>query len=71
MLQRVCVDHLNRYSQSYNVKLQTLLTDLQKSLPDSKIAYFGIYDAIMDMINYPAKYGMYILSQDLLIVSTS
>ncbi|PON51383.1 Lipase [Parasponia andersonii] len=57
MLQRVCVDRLNQYAQDFNSKLQAHLTSLQQSLPESKIAYFGIYDSIMDMVTYPSKYG--------------
>ncbi|XP_062089265.1 GDSL esterase/lipase At2g40250-like [Humulus lupulus] len=57
MLQRVCVERLNLYAQAYNTKLQALLTRLQQSLPASNIAYFGVYDPLMDMINNPLKYG--------------
>lgn len=61
VLRRLCLDELNQYSQDYNTKLQDHLTSFQQSLPDSKIAYFGIYDPIMDMINNPLKYGTLII----------
>ncbi|GMN41157.1 hypothetical protein TIFTF001_010368 [Ficus carica] len=57
MLQRLCVEQQNVDAQTYNSKLQNLLSNLQSSLPDSGIVYFDIYGSIMDMIVNPPKYG--------------
>ncbi|KAJ4850272.1 hypothetical protein Tsubulata_015885, partial [Turnera subulata] len=47
----------NTDSQSYNEKLKGLITNLQKSLPGSRIVYANIYDPLMGMINHPQNYG--------------
>ncbi|XP_024031457.1 GDSL esterase/lipase At2g40250-like [Morus notabilis] len=57
MLQRLCVVEQNFDSQTYNSKLQDLLTNLNTSLPYSRILYFDIYASMMDMIVNPYKYG--------------
>ncbi|KAF4387348.1 GDSL esterase/lipase At2g40250-like [Cannabis sativa] len=57
ILERVCVEPLNLYSQAYNTKLQAFLIALQHSLPASKIAYFNAYDPLLDMVNNPFNYG--------------
>ncbi|EXB96525.1 GDSL esterase/lipase [Morus notabilis] len=57
MLHRLCITGQNIDSQTYNSKLQQILSNLQSSLRDSGIVYFDIYDSMMDMITNPAKYG--------------
>lgn len=57
MLHRLCITEQNMDSQTYNSKLQQILSNLQSSMPDSGIVYFDIYGSMMDMITNPAKYG--------------
>ncbi|KAF5190039.1 GDSL esterase/lipase [Thalictrum thalictroides] len=57
LLQRVCVGQQNFDSQSYNAKLQGLISRLQARLPGSKVAYVDIYNPLVDMIHNPHKYG--------------
>ncbi|KAJ4830884.1 hypothetical protein Tsubulata_035792 [Turnera subulata] len=52
-----CISEENTDSQSYNEKLKGLITNLQKSLPGSRIVYANIYDPLMGMINHPQNYG--------------
>ncbi|KAM5556727.1 GDSL esterase/lipase [Rosa sericea] len=56
--QRLCVTQQNIDSQTYNSKLQALLSSLQTTLlPTSRLVYFDIYNPMMDMFNNPDKYG--------------
>ncbi|PIA39606.1 hypothetical protein AQUCO_02600214v1 [Aquilegia coerulea] len=57
MLQRICVEQQNLDSQSYNAKLQSLISRLQARLPGSRVAYVDIYNPLVDMIHNPHKYG--------------
>ncbi|XP_050211671.1 GDSL esterase/lipase At2g31540-like [Mercurialis annua] len=51
------LDEQNNISLDYNQKLINLLTKLQQSLPTSKFVYTDLYYRILEMINYPDKYG--------------
>ncbi|KAI8531955.1 hypothetical protein RHMOL_Rhmol11G0175700 [Rhododendron molle] len=44
-------------SQSYNQKLVAMLSQLQESLPGSKLVYADFYTPLYDMMNNPQKYG--------------
>jgi len=64
-LQRVCNDQHNIDSQIYNTKLQSLIHNLlQTTLHDAKIAYFDIYTSLLDMAQYPTKYGNLLLTHN-------
>ncbi|KAI8531958.1 hypothetical protein RHMOL_Rhmol11G0175700 [Rhododendron molle] len=54
-----CVDYSQ--SQSYNQKLVAMLSQLQESLPGSKLVYADFYTPLYDMMNNPQKYGKDIL----------
>ncbi|KAL3530945.1 hypothetical protein ACH5RR_010267 [Cinchona calisaya] len=58
-----CVEDENWDAQSYNQKLISLLSRIQPTLPQSKLAYADIYTPIMDMIIYPAKYGFSVINR--------
>ncbi|KAE9446777.1 hypothetical protein C3L33_21333, partial [Rhododendron williamsianum] len=49
-----CVDYSQ--SQSYNQKLVAMLSQLQESLPGSKLVYADFYTPLYDMMNNPQKY---------------
>ncbi|KAG5516811.1 hypothetical protein RHGRI_037530 [Rhododendron griersonianum] len=44
-------------SQSYNQKLVAMLSQLQESLPGSKLVYADFYTPLFDMMNNPQEYG--------------
>uniref|UniRef100_A0A0E0JQI4 Uncharacterized protein n=1 Tax=Oryza punctata TaxID=4537 RepID=A0A0E0JQI4_ORYPU len=54
---RACVDEQNRDAQAYNSKLEKLLPTLQGSLHGSKIVYLDAYEAFMEILDNPTKYG--------------
>uniref|UniRef100_M1DB51 GDSL-motif lipase/hydrolase family protein n=1 Tax=Solanum tuberosum TaxID=4113 RepID=M1DB51_SOLTU len=54
---RKCIKEENFDAQSYNVKLATLLKQIQDALLGSNILYSDSYHPFMHMINHPKKYG--------------
>ncbi|KAJ0021607.1 hypothetical protein Pint_32448 [Pistacia integerrima] len=52
-----CLGDQNTDAQVYNQKLQNLLTQLQGSLPGTRLAYVDVYEPLIDMVNNPQKYG--------------
>ena len=56
-LNRECVDEQISDTIAYNTKLRNLVPELQKSLPESKIAYLDITDSVVEIIQNPEKYG--------------
>lgn len=57
--QRHCLKDQNRDSQAYNQKLVKLLSQMQATLPGSRIVYNDFYRPVIDMITYPKKYGKF------------
>ncbi|ONK55848.1 uncharacterized protein A4U43_C10F1590 [Asparagus officinalis] len=55
--QRDCVSLYNQVSEDYNLKLSTISQILQKKLAGSNIVYADIYHPLLDLIQYPSKYG--------------
>ena len=53
-----CIEKINVDTRSYNDKLGNLLPQVQAKLPGIKLVYQDTYGLVMDMINYPQKYGM-------------
>nr|XP_004308950.2 PREDICTED: GDSL esterase/lipase At2g40250 isoform X2 [Fragaria vesca subsp. vesca] len=61
---RVCITQQNIDCQTYNSKLQALLSSLQTTLlPSSRLLYYDIYNPMMDMFNNPDKYGFVQVSE--------
>lgn len=54
---RKCVEDQNSDAQAYNHKLQKLLNQMKALLPRSTIVYANIYEALIDLIQHPQKYG--------------
>lgn len=52
-----CVSRLNTDAQSFNKKLNSAATQLQKQLPDLKLVIFDIFKPLYDIISNPAKNG--------------
>lgn len=52
-----CVSRLNTDAQSFNKKLNSAATQLQKQLPGLKLVIFDIFKPLYDIISNPAKNG--------------
>ncbi|MCO5571263.1 hypothetical protein L7F22_025000 [Adiantum nelumboides] len=52
-----CVESLNEVANSYNKALSSTIDRLGKSLSGLKIAYFDIYNGLLDIIKDPAANG--------------
>eukprot|EP00253_Pinus_taeda_P009913 PITA_09913 len=52
-----CMDELNEATLVYNIKLKAAVASLKARLPDIKVVYIDIYDAFIDIVRNPAKYG--------------
>ncbi|KAI8525436.1 hypothetical protein RHMOL_Rhmol13G0230200 [Rhododendron molle] len=58
-------------SQSYNQKLVAMLSQLQESLPGSKLVYADFYTPLYGMLNNPKKYEMFHSSEEETDISDS
>lgn len=56
-LLRTCNHKENADAQSYNKKLEKLVSHMEAELPGSRILYVDTYNHLMDMINSPHRYG--------------
>lgn len=52
-----CIAEQNAAAESYNAKLQRMLTKFQSGSPGTKAVYVDIYSPLMDMVDQPQKYG--------------
>ncbi|KAL0897808.1 hypothetical protein Bca101_081769 [Brassica carinata] len=52
-----CVDLANKLANQYNVRLQSLLEDLNKKLPGAMFVHANVYDLVMELITNYDKYG--------------
>ncbi|GLJ37441.1 hypothetical protein SUGI_0760740 [Cryptomeria japonica] len=52
-----CIKHCNKIAVSYNRKLNKTIEELGVRLPGIKLVYVDIYAIVLDLVNYPAKYG--------------
>jgi phospholipase/lecithinase/hemolysin len=56
-----CIQHQNDAAQSYNLKVQQMLEELNQqmnSVETTKIVYLDIYKYLLDMSDNPQKYGI-------------
>ncbi|CAI9770764.1 unnamed protein product [Fraxinus pennsylvanica] len=58
-----CLDPKNSDSQTYNIKLQELLPQIQATLPGSKLVYADIFTPFVDMVTNPVKYGFLVTTK--------
>uniref|UniRef100_A0ACD5V4V9 Uncharacterized protein n=1 Tax=Avena sativa TaxID=4498 RepID=A0ACD5V4V9_AVESA len=54
----VCNEEYNRVAREYNVKVDAMVRGLRAELPTLRLAYVPVYDAMLDFITSPAKYGL-------------
>eukprot|EP00249_Psilotum_nudum_P001456 c13922_g1_i1 orf=616-1668(-) len=52
-----CVERLNQVAAAYNHALNGTLTQLPSTLPELKVAYFDIYNALLNVVNDPGSNG--------------
>ncbi|KAF8051833.1 hypothetical protein N665_1662s0006 [Sinapis alba] len=52
-----CVDLANKLANQYNIKLKSLLEDLNKKLPGAMFVHANVYDLVMELITNYKQYG--------------
>ncbi|KAL2493174.1 GDSL esterase/lipase APG [Abeliophyllum distichum] len=52
-----CVSRINTDAQGFNKKINSAATQLQKQLPDLKIAIFDIFKPLYDLVQNPSNHG--------------
>ncbi|KAL2493206.1 GDSL esterase/lipase APG [Abeliophyllum distichum] len=52
-----CVSRINTDAQGFNKKINSAATQLQKQLPDLKIAIFDIFKPLYDLVQNPSDHG--------------
>ncbi|XP_010417101.1 PREDICTED: GDSL esterase/lipase At2g23540-like [Camelina sativa] len=52
-----CVDLANKLANQYNVKLKSLLDELNKKLPGAMFVHANVYDLVMELITNYKEYG--------------
>ncbi|KAI3724497.1 hypothetical protein L2E82_36277 [Cichorium intybus] len=61
--ERKCVDKYNKAAILFNRKLKEHLHSLEKSLPQSRIAFSDFYNPLISIIENPHKYGFEVADQ--------
>lgn len=56
-LARECSGKYNDAALLFNQKISPALKSLSESLPDTRLVYIDVYTPLLDIINYPNKYG--------------
>ncbi|KAH9301246.1 hypothetical protein KI387_012829 [Taxus chinensis] len=52
-----CIEDVNTWARKFNVKIKTLLRQLNSQLPEVKITYVDTYALLMELIQNHRKYG--------------
>lgn len=52
-----CVDLANKLANQYNVRLKSLLEELNKKLPGATFVHANVYDLVMELITNYKQYG--------------
>ncbi|CAA7033197.1 unnamed protein product [Microthlaspi erraticum] len=52
-----CVDLANKLANQYNIRLKSLLEDLNTKLPGAMFVHANVYDLVMELITNYKKYG--------------
>lgn len=58
-IQRECVKNYNELAELFNTMLSMEINSLSQRLPFAKMVYVDAYYLPLDMIQNPAKYGMF------------
>lgn len=64
---KACLHEVNEVVLDYNTRLEESIVAIDAELPDAQLVFCDVYQAVMEFINNPIKYGRYTL---LLIVVT-
>ncbi|CAN1163290.1 GDSL esterase/lipase EXL3 [Linum perenne] len=56
-LDRECAEDRNQAALLFNSKLQSKLSSLAPSMPNTNLVYIDVYTSLSDLINNPQKYG--------------
>lgn len=60
-IERQCSVKINEAVQLFNSKLSSQVASLQYQLPQTNFIFVDFYSPLLDIIQQPTKYGMYIL----------
>ncbi|WOK99831.1 hypothetical protein Cni_G08543 [Canna indica] len=52
-----CNQEYNKVASDFNSKLQNMISNLGKELPDVQFSYSNLYDLFMDVVKNPTSYG--------------
>ncbi|RDX86234.1 GDSL esterase/lipase EXL3, partial [Mucuna pruriens] len=66
-IQRACSDFENQAAMIFNNKLSSQMDALKKGFPEARLVYLDIYNPLLNMIQNPAKYAHFDLSDSLLM----
>ncbi|KAL8128932.1 hypothetical protein V2J09_018087 [Rumex salicifolius] len=55
---RMCANDYNQLAQLFNSKLDSKMSSMKPHLPQSRLVYVDIYAPLLDIILFPAKYGL-------------
>jgi phospholipase/lecithinase/hemolysin len=53
-----CIEEYNRVAREYNVKVEAMVRGLRAEFPTLKLVYVPVYDAMLDFITNPGKFGL-------------
>ncbi|GMY28215.1 GDSL esterase/lipase [Fagus crenata] len=57
LLEGGCEEITNQEAQVFNTKLSSMVDSLESSLPDAKLVFIDVYNALLDIVQDPQNYG--------------
>lgn len=55
----LCVENINRQVMLFNIRLKSLVDELNNNFKDAKFVYVNLYDLALAAIMNPAPFGKY------------
>ncbi|KAG8383655.1 hypothetical protein BUALT_Bualt04G0036500 [Buddleja alternifolia] len=65
-----CLTQVNLWVQQFNSKVQKLIENLNAHLPSSHLTFADTYQAVLDLIDNPTKYGFKVSNTSCCVVDT-
>ncbi|XP_075667246.1 GDSL esterase/lipase EXL3-like [Castanea sativa] len=62
-LHRGCADKYNAAAKMFNSKLNANIDSLNRNLPNSRIVYIDVYNALLDLIENPENHGFHVVEK--------
>ncbi|KAH7861586.1 hypothetical protein Vadar_028046 [Vaccinium darrowii] len=66
-----CLKQVNAYVLEFNSKVQNLMAQLNRHLPDAQLTFADTYQSVLDLINNPTTYGFKISNTSCCNVDTN